>query len=169
MATKAVPGADKKNFDSLDVGCWAEDEDAQDPSVVGGSLVFIAGFENGQVVYQMYDLANGMFYQDAMLKKDFKSFFSVPPIGSSKVEWTWHDKTPFPWNRVMKRFTRPAPHHADVIEQLSAAERVAQDLNLRGRELEEQDISHNIDQDRTRGMAIIEAIAEAVGRVVRRE
>lgn len=169
MATKAVPGADKKNFDQLAVGCWAEDDEAQDVQTSGGSLLFVAGFENGQVVYQMYDLDNGMFYSDAMVERDFKDFFSVPPIGKSKVKWTWHDKTAFPWDRVMKRFQRPVPQHADVLDHLSSAERVARDLNLRGRTLREDDVSHQVEDDRTRGMAIISSIAESLGRAFRRE
>lgn len=160
MATNDVPGANPANLDLLSVGCWGEDRD-------GTSLIHVVGRENGSVVFQMYDLTNGMFYQDAMIEAEFKRTFSVPPVGNSIVPWTWHDKTSFPWNRVMKRFQRPAPQHADVLDQMSAAERVARHLNLRSRELREEDVADPGAEPRRRGYAIMDRLAEAIGRFTR--
>lgn len=129
MATDDVPGANPANADKLAAGCWAEHDD--------GSLLYVKGTEQSQVVYELYDLAQDppVYYQDAMREEAFKDAFSFPPVGKSREKWTWHDKTPFPWTRVMKTFDRPRPMHADVHDQLSAAARVAQSLRLRAQKL----------------------------------
>lgn len=155
MATNDVPGANPKNMDKLNIGCWAEDKD-------NTSLILIVGLEADQVVFDMYDVTNKMFYRDTMLEKDFKSIFSVPPVGKSDVKWVWHDKTAFPWDRVMARFTRPVPQHADVLDQLTAAERVARKLNLRGRELAEEEVTPRVEQRQERGRGIIKRLADAL-------
>lgn len=159
MATTDVPGANPKNRDALDIGCWAEDD--QDTS-----LLHVVGREHGQVIYQMYDLTNGMFYQDAMLEQDFKATFSHPPTGQSAERWTWHDKTTFPWDRVMKRIDRPVPQHADVMDQLTAAAHVAERLNIEGRRLDDDEVTPHVEQRRRRGYAIMDRIADAIGRFV---
>lgn len=140
MSTNDVPGANSKNFDVLRTGCWAEHDD--------GSLLFVKGTEGGQVVYDLYDVIQDpvVYYQDAMLEDSFKRAFSYPPIGTSADKWTWHDKTPFPWDRVMKAVNRPTPIHADVNDTLSAAQRVAESLRLRGKQLTEDDIDHKTDK-----------------------
>jgi len=158
MSTHDVPGANPRNADNLDVGCWAEDEDQT-------SLINIIGHEAGSVVYQLYDLSEDpvMYYQDAMLEQEFKDFFSAPPTGDSDIEWTWHDKTTFPWDRVMKRFSGKVPQYADVEDHLSMAQRVAQKLGLRAKKMSEQEVTPHVEQQRSRGMAVIEKIAEALG------
>lgn len=90
MSTNDVPGANPKNAYVLAAGCWAEHAD--------GSLIYVKGTENDQVVYEIYDIAQDppVYYQDAMREKAFKQQFSFPPVGASPEEWTWHDKTPFP-------------------------------------------------------------------------
>lgn len=158
MATKSVPGADPKNVDELDVGCWAEHDD--------GSLIFVQGFEGDSVVYQIYDLAQDppVYYQDAMTEDDFKREFSFPPVGKSDIPWTWHDKTDFPWRRVMRRFDDPTPSYADVRDQMTAAQRVAESLDLRGQQLSEADVGA---QGGSAG-GILEKIGEAIGRGIER-
>ena len=113
MSTQSVPGADPKNLDKLDVGCWAEDKK-------GTSLLHVIGHE----VFQIYDLNERppLFYQDAMLEAEFKSYFSTPPVGKSKTKWKRHDKTTFPWDRVMKRLSGKVPVHADVQDHMSVGE-----------------------------------------------
>jgi hypothetical protein len=161
MATQAVPGADPRNLDDLSVGCWAEDKDRT-------SLIHVIGHEGGSVVFQLYDLHEdpSLYYQDAMMEDEFKDFFSVPPVGSSDVPWTWHDKTTFPWDRVMKRFSGKAPQYADVQDHLSVAQKIAQKLGLRGKRLAKEEVTPQVEQRRNRGMAIIERIAESVGKMV---
>lgn len=138
MATQDCPGANPANADQLKSGCWAEHED--------GSLIYVKGTESGQIVYEIYDLAQEppVYYNDAMREDDFKKAFSFPPVGTSKEKWTWHDKTPMPWNRVMRTFGKPKPEHADVHDTLSAAARVAESLRLRGQKLAESDVVNQV-------------------------
>lgn len=155
MSTQDVPGANPVNKDMLSAGCWAEHED--------GSLLFVKGNEQSQVVYELYDLAQDppLYYQDAMREEAFKDSFSYPPVGQSPEKWTWHDKTPFPWDRVMRTFDKPRPVHADVHDTLSAAARVAQSLRLRAQKLSDDAVEQNVEQVRTKGRAIMERIERA--------
>src|SRR5690349_15632121 len=124
MATNDVPGANPVNADQLRSGCWAEHQDH--------SLIFVKGTENDQVVYEIYDMAADpvVYYQDAMRADAFKKQFSYPPTGASAEKWTWHDKTPMPWDRIFKNVERPTARIADVQKELSAAARVAESLRL---------------------------------------
>ncbi len=126
MSTHDVPGAKAENKDELTMGCWAEHED--------GSLVFVEGVEGGDVVYSMFDVQTDppVEYRDAMPRDGFVSQFSWPTVDD--IEWTWHDKTSFPWDRVMENF--PSGTRAPSAAQtLSAAQRVAQSLDLQAQEL----------------------------------
>lgn len=142
MATKDVPGANKANNDELKVGAWAEHKD--------GSLLFVKGLEGDTVVFELYELqaTPPFYYQDAMPKPEFEKYFSRPPVGISTISWTWHDKKTFPWDRVMKRLNRPTPVHVDVEDQLSAARKVADSLNIRGRKLSEREVGHRAESER---------------------
>lgn len=158
MATEDVPGANPKNADVLHSGCWAEHPD--------GSLLFVKGTEQQQVVYELYDLSQDppVYYQDAMREDAFKPAFSYPPTGTSSEKWTWHDKTAFPWSRVMKTFDKPRPMHADVHDTLSAAARVAQSLRLRAQRLAPEEIGHMAEQTVPNGgRSIVERIQKAIG------
>lgn len=156
MATHDVPGANPDNCDQLAGGAWAEHED--------GSLLFVKGTENACIVYELYDLAQDppVYYQDAMNKDSFERAFSHPPIGDSDEQWTWHDKTPFPWSRVMKTFDKPRPIHADVHDTLSAAARVAESLRLRARQVEQSAVEPRTEQIRRKGRSILERIERAL-------
>jgi hypothetical protein len=156
MSTLDVPGANPANADELKMGCWAEHEDA--------SLMFVQSVEGDQVVFQLYDLAQqpAIYYQDAMRTDAFKKAFSFPPVGASAEKWTWRDKTPFPWHRVMKTFAKPTPMHADVHDTLSAAARVAQSLRLRAQRLSPEDVAPAIEQPAKKGRAIIDRIQRAL-------
>jgi len=155
MSTQDVPGANPANKDQLAAGAWAEHED--------GSLLFVKGTESSQVVYELYDLDQDppVYYQDAMIDDAFKTQFSFPPVGTSPEKWTWHDKTPFPWARVMKTFDKPRPVHADVHDTLSAAARVAKSLRLRAQDLNEDDLGHRTEQVRSKGRAIFDRLERA--------
>ena len=161
MSTQDVPGANPRNADRLDIGCWAENKDDD-------SLIHVIGHEAGSVVFQLYDLNEDpvLYYQDAMIEQEFKDFFSAPPTGSSDVVWTWHDKKSFPWDRVMKRMSMKAPQYADVQDQLSVAQKVARKLGLKSKKLAEQDVTPKMDQQRERGLQIIERLATAIGKIV---
>lgn len=160
MSTNAVPGANPKNRDYLERGAWAEDKDQT-------SLVHVIGREDGSIVFQIYDLSEDpiIFYQNALIESEFKTFFSVPPVGTSDVTWTWHDKTDFPFDRVMKRFSSKASYHADVKDQLSVAQRIAAALHIKGKRLTKEDVSAQVEREHNRGMAIIDVVTEALGKI----
>lgn len=130
MSTNDVPGANPANKDKLSRGSWAEHED--------GSMIYVLDIdENGRVIANMYDFKDPekpVFYPLAMSTKDFNETFSFNPKGAKKkkdiadIKWTWHDKTPFDWNKVMLIIQTPEPQAANVSHTLSAAARIAQSL-----------------------------------------
>lgn len=152
MSTPDVPGANPRNSDALHTGCWAES--ANDD----GSYILVEGFENGRVVYELFDTSKTppVAYRDAMPESRFKRQFSWDGKG---VKWTWHDKTEFPWDVIIQKGLQSGQRPAmgsdvlqeaadieDTLEKMvgddpddagagSAARRVARDLNLRGRAL----------------------------------
>lgn len=143
MSTSDVPGAVATNYDDLHVGCWAEHED--------GSLIFVEGTEEGSIVYCIFDVAKALAYRDAMAEKGFKKQFSYDAKKKDSIKWTWHDKTPFDWSRVMD--LPPGPAYPSAAHQLSAAEQVAQKLKLR---------AESIDTEAVRtGRGIMERLQDA--------
>jgi len=88
MPTKQVPGSNPADKDILFVGAWAEHDD--------GSMLLIEGDEDDVVVFSVFDIAKDpvVEYRDAMPVEGFDKQFS-------DTGWTWHDKTPFPWAKVM--------------------------------------------------------------------
>lgn len=127
MSTHDVPGSNPANGDELKMGCWAESKD--------GSLLLVEGYEQGLCVFCLFDLSgpDPIQYRDRMVEADFRALF-VPKAGDTP-EWTWHDKTPFPWDRVIKQGARPGLDYASAEAQLSAAERLRQRLIRQGRQL----------------------------------
>lgn len=155
MATTDVPGANAANGDALAMGCWAEHADK--------SLIFVESTEAGRVVYSLFDVSRdpALEFRDAMPEAGFKKAFSWPNAAGEK--WTWHDKTPFPWDRVMKDF--PAGTRVASAGALStAAQRIADRMGLRSREVEPDEISHLRDEVRSAG-SIIDRLQRALGRL----
>jgi hypothetical protein len=139
MSTNDVPGADARNADELAMGCWAEHPD--------GSKIFVESTEGDHVVYSIFDVASDdpIEYRDRMPIKLFKKQFSwatakAKPLAG--VKWTWHDKTPFPWDDVIKAGAKDGPRYITAADQLSAAQRVAASLQLRGQEIDEGALDH---------------------------
>jgi len=122
MSTNDVPGSKPSNHDTLAVGCWAEHGD--------GSLILVEGTEDSQVIYSIFDVEQDppVEYRDAMPEDGFKKQFSWP--SKSDIKWTWHDKTPFPWDRVMKDF-KSGNKLSSVSGVISVARRIGESLNLR--------------------------------------
>lgn len=159
MSTYDVPGANPVNNDKLKMGCWAEHDD--------GSLMFVESTENDNVVYSMFDLTKDpvIEYRDMMPIGDFEIAFSctrddinktVKDSKGRKIKkelWTWHDKTPFDWNRVIKAGAQQGTRFASAHGVLAAAERIAQDLSLRGAAVLQDKISHRTEQTRGRSLA----------------
>lgn len=172
MSTHDVPGAVAAHNDVLAMGCWGEHAD--------GSLIFVQSTENGRVIYMMFDTAEDpvIEYRDAMPEADFKSTFSwsaeAKPSKKNKkvgavadVKWTWHDKTPFPWDRVIKQGAKNGARFASADDQLSAAARVAASLNLRAKALDPKDVEHMADQSRplNKVRKLVKKLGDALGKL----
>jgi hypothetical protein len=158
MSTHDVPGANSLNNDELSMGCWAEHED--------GSLIFVQSTENGRVVYMMFDTAANPIieYRDAMPENGFKETFSWNPKKGDSIRWTWHDKTPFPWERVIKDGARDGLHYASVTDQLSAAAKVARSLRIKSKVLDPGQFDHLVDKVKkgTTSNRVMRAIQAAI-------
>jgi hypothetical protein len=117
------------------MGCWSEHND--------GSLIFVESTESGRVIYSMFDMGTDPIteYRDSMPEAGFKKAFSFN-AGDSDIKWTWHDKTPFPWDRVIRHGARDGARHVHAEDLLSAAQRVARSRHLRGQDMEPKDYAH---------------------------
>lgn len=140
MSTNDVPGSNPSNHDQLGCGSWAEHED--------GSLIFVQSTEGGRIVYMMFDTMSDTIieYRDAMPERAFKQAFSWKPTDQKSIKWVWHDKTPFPWDRIIKDGAKDGLHFASADDQLSAAEKVARSLNLRSRKFNAENYAHMVDK-----------------------
>lgn len=125
MSTDTVPGANPANLDVLAMGCWAEHKD--------GSLILVHSTEGNQVIYSVFELNKEppLEYRDGMAQKDFEKFYSYDPKKPQGDKWIWHDKTPFPWSKVVQSIP-PGSRPASAGGLISAADRVAQRLRLKG-------------------------------------
>jgi len=188
MSTEDVPGYKPENRDTLAMGAWAEHED--------GSLILVESTEGGRVIYSIFDMVKPVIeFRDAMAEGAFKRKFSWRSGDALTADrWTWHDKTPFPWDRIISAGARAGSRHADVEDQLTEAERVrrarrsinpyddemptyespdtaaqrarrARELSA-GREVDPEEILARI--DRTMGKAsaaIVEGVQKAIARL----
>ena len=155
MSTTDVPGAKRKNGDELSMGCWAEHED--------GSLIFVESTEGGRVIFMVFDVAQTppVEYRDAMPEAAFKDRFSWKDGDDDK--WTWHDKTPFPWDRVIDHGGRSGPGYTHADDLINAAQRVAKSRQMRGSDVDPKDYEHMAEQRITRRVA--KTIQDALGRL----
>lgn len=161
MSTNDVPGAKGANLDILAMGCWAESPD--------GSLLFVSSTENGRVIYSMFDVRPDgavVEYRDAMPQRDFEIAFTwkadkAKAKGKAStvpdIRWTWHDKTPFPWDRVIKQGARDGVRYASAADQLSDAERVRRSMQARAPAPIDAD---DLETDAERVASALGAIAE---------
>lgn len=152
MSTNDVPGANPDNNDELAMGCWAEHDDE--------SLILVESTEGSRVIYSIFDMAKSppIEYRDAMSTVAFeKAFGRDADVGP----WTWHDKTPFPWDRVIKAGVPDGVRHVSASDQLSAARRVADSLKLRGDEVS-RDLGHRTETVVKRSGGIFDKISRAI-------
>ena len=163
MSTNDVPGSNPSNGDSLSVGCWAEHKD--------GSLIFVNGAEGKTVVYSVFDFSRTpvLEYRDAMATKDFKKHYSWP--GKSGEKWTWHDKTPFPWEKVIKDFPS-GTRIASANDLVSAAQRVAENRGLSTpKPVRPELYSHMVEQvdqqekAKNKARRLVKKLQEAIGKL----
>jgi len=150
MSTNDVPGAVESNHDELRMGCWAEHKD--------GSLLFVQSTEMNRVVFSMFDMSLDppIEYREAMPEAGFKKAFSwddgkkstkVKDKDIPMIKWTWHDKTPFPWNKVIKAGISDGPKSAAAEHVKSAAERIAESLESKAQEFDAASKEHLVDKD----------------------
>lgn len=157
MSTEDVPGANPANRDKLAMGCWAEHKD--------GSLIFVEGVEAGSVVYSMFDVRGALpvEFRDAMPEDGFKKTFSWKEGSKTKdlgIKWTWHDKTPFDWSKVMQKFPAGA-RRPSAADEMSAAARIAETLGLQAEDIRERP---NLTPSQQKQAQLIgEAILGAIG------
>lgn len=159
MSTNDVPGARAENMDELHGGCWAEHED--------GSLIYVQGTENGRVIFEIFDFTNEdrpVEYRDAMGLSEFEKRFSWNPKKKDSLKWTWHDKTPFPWDRIVKSFesgVKPTSaaqfiEDADRVSRarkrhLSAARQAVSGRAVEGKPVRSADVRSRADRELPRG------------------
>lgn len=158
MSTNDVPGANPVNADKLGVGCWAEHED--------GSLIFVESTEGGRVIYSVFDTSEKpvIEYRDSMAEGAFKKQFSwMPSDGSTKDKWTWHDKSPFPWDRIIKKGARDGRRDVSAEETLTAAARIRKSREIRrGHPVDEAEVETRVDSLRGKAKSIIKQLQKAI-------
>lgn len=169
MSTNDVPGAVASNHDELGIGCWAEHSD--------GSLIFVESTENGRVIYSVFDMSDDddiVEYRDSMKETAFKKHFTWQADADdedddddddlAKIKWTWHDKTPFPWDRVIAEGAKDGPRYTHADKQLSAAAKVARSRELHGVPLDAASKSHLV--EKTSGKKIAKAIMKGIQKAI---
>jgi hypothetical protein len=163
MSTNDVPGANPDNNDELGMGCWAEHHD--------GSLIFVESTEGDRVVYSIFDMSRTppIEYRDAMPTAVFEKAFSYGGDHDdidNPGNWTWHDKTPFDWNRVIKAGVPDGVKAAFADHTLSAAQRVADSLKLRGDKIT-RDLGHRTESVLRRSGGIWDKLSRAIAELGR--
>ena len=85
--------------------------------------VFVESTEASKVVFSIFDLAIDppVEYRDSMIQHVFERVFGYPSDTGQK--WTWHDKTPFPWEKIIDHLP-DGPRPASASQQMSTARRV---------------------------------------------
>lgn len=158
MSTQDVPGHGSAKNDTLCLGVWGEHSD--------GSLLFVESTEGGRVIYSIFDMSQNPIveYRDAMPEKGFKESFSFGNK-NTKVDsgWVFHDKTPFPWDKVMSAGAKDGVRYASADAQLNAAQRVAESMKLRRNVFDENKWAHLSEKVGRKGRMIIDKIQRAVG------
>jgi hypothetical protein len=190
MATHDVPGKRAANADVLAMGCWAEHEDGSlifVESTEGGRVVYS--------VFDL-SVDPPIEYRDAMEENAFKRQFSYKravgkpkkrgpgrpkkkPVETGEVsakdvvddlrsdKWLWHDKTPFPWDRVIGTGVADGFRHASADGLLTAAQRVMQSRKLSGKPVDLDAINDMLPSEKLVGAAreILDGFQRAINRL----
>jgi hypothetical protein len=147
-------------------------------------MILVESTEGSRVIYSIFDMAKepAMEYRDAMPEVSFKATYSYDATGAKKLNerWTWHDKTPFPWDRIIKNGIKngarlpSADHTLTAAERIvetrkrhisTAAERVAAELKLQGENLDPARAEDRMDRFMDRMETIFGGIARALSRL----
>ena len=121
------------------MGCWAEHDD--------GSLIFVESTEGGRNIYSVFDMDKKpvVEYRDSMADGAFKKQYSYD--GGKKDRWTWHDKTAFPWDRIIKAGAKDGVRHASADDLITAAERVRRSREInRGHDVDPEEVLSRVDR-----------------------
>lgn len=156
MSTNDVPGHNPKNADELGMGCWAEHED--------GSLIFVESTEDSRVIFSVFDMARNpvVEYRDSMAVGAFKKAFSWDPKKPATEKWTWHDKTPFPWDKVIKMGARDGARLPSAEDHMNAAERIRESRNTKGRDVDPHEAEARMDKLGRKAKKIIEKLQAVI-------
>lgn len=157
MSTNDVPGYNKANNDELGIGSWAEHSD--------GSLILVEGAENATVVYSIFDMDKKPIieYRDSMKEAAFKRQFS---FDGKNDKWTWHDKTAFPWDRIIDKGGQDGTRHASAEDLMTAAERVRRSREIHtGEPVDLEAVETRIDQLGEKANSIIKRVQRAIARL----
>ena len=155
MSTQCAPGYKGSNSDSandvLFKGCWAE-ADAE-------SLLFVEDIDEKDniVIFNIFDLSKDpiLDYRDSMTIDDFKEEFSYGSKMNKKIKgnkWTWHDKTKFPWKKIIKAGGQDGMRIAEANQVLSLAAQLAAHKHLRGNPVDKQDKLKYLDPEEKSNM-----------------
>jgi hypothetical protein len=106
-----------------------------------------------------------------MPEASFKSTFTWEKGKTTKKtneKWLWHDKTAFPWDRIIKSGVSDGQKAVSANDVLTAAERVAESLKLLGISVS-RDVAHRAPQesDKDTGKVIMDKITRAVQELMR--
>jgi len=166
MATNDVPGSNSFNRDVLAMGSWAEHDD--------GSLLLVISTEGNRVIYELFDVSgnDAVCYRDAMPIGDFNKAFSwdsnkfVTDTNGRRIpkeKWLWHDKTPFPFDKVMdNNLLKQGIVPISAAQQISAAAKVAQSLKLRAEKLDTDNFRNKI----MAGTSIVSSLKDKFARAL---
>lgn len=159
--TNDVPGVADNAV--LAVGHWAESKD--------GSLLLVEGVNEERVIYSVFNLSVNppVEYRDAMPLDGFKETFSCStskkkgknPLGGV---WGWHDKTKFPWERVIDCGISDGIKYVSAEHQLNAALAVAKSRGLinEGKEVEPEQVKTFMETVGNKGRTVIDKIQRAI-------
>ena len=160
MSTCDVPGLDTKastsKMDELAIGVWGDHTD--------GSLILVEGIEQGRVVFSIFDMSPTppMEYRDSLPEVQFKRQFSFNSSDSIvKDGWSWHDKTQFPWSRIMDNFP-DGTRYPSADMAMNEAQRISRLKALRGSVVKRENYSHMRDSIGRKGRIIVDKIQRAV-------
>jgi hypothetical protein len=159
MSTEDCPGYGNAASDELKVGCWAEHND--------GSLIFVESTEGGRVVYSIFDMEKSpaVEYRDAMAEGAFKKSFSWSNKDGKGDKWVWHNRTPFPWDRIIQGGVRAGAKYASADDHLNAAERIRRSREIhRGEPVDVAEVESRIDRLGEKAEGIIRRLQRAISK-----
>ena len=103
-----------------------------------------------------------------MPKAGFEKEFSWTADGkkSEKDRWLWHNRTPFPWDRVIKAGMPSGTRIPMASGVMTAAQRIADSRQLNGVPADPESVKHRMDLMSMPGVRrMIGGLQRAIGRL----